>query len=194
MSWLKRGLVLLAVLIGVGLVYDLVRGNAAKERPNIVGKTLSGKTWSLADYRGRSPVLVNFFATWCGPCRLEFPRLVEIHQKYADRGLQVVLISPESLAVVRATDLTQAPLTILADGADIHKAYGVESIPHTILFDAGGQVVVEIPGYNEAAMDGIDQRLAQMMPRSAAGSRLGAGRPGTDFSPERRLKASSASR
>jgi thiol-disulfide isomerase/thioredoxin len=65
-----------------------------KPAPNFTLQDLSGNKVSLADYKGKA-VLINFWATWCGPCKLETPWLVELRQQYADKGFEILGISAE---------------------------------------------------------------------------------------------------
>jgi len=73
--------------------YEHKEGSASLKAPlDFVLKDVSGKDVRLADFKGQ-PVLINFWATWCGPCRLETPWFVEFSKKYKDQGLQIVGIS-----------------------------------------------------------------------------------------------------
>src|SRR5665213_2507103 len=60
-----------------------------KPAPSFTLKSVDGKTVSLADYKGKA-VLLNFWATWCGPCKLEMPWLIEMQKKYAAQGFTVL--------------------------------------------------------------------------------------------------------
>ena len=66
--------------------------NSRKPAPDFSLQALNGTPLSLSEYKGKV-VLVNFWATWCDPCRREIPRFVDLQNKYADRGLQIVGIS-----------------------------------------------------------------------------------------------------
>ncbi len=68
-----------------------LRGKAA---PAFTLKTVDGKTVSLSDYKGKA-VLLNFWATWCGPCKLEMPWLIDLQKKYAAQGFTVLGISED---------------------------------------------------------------------------------------------------
>ena len=96
---------------------------------------------SLADLRG-SAVLLEFWATWCGPCRAQIPHLNELHAQYADRGLVVLGVNfGEKQAVVEAFLKGNAmTYPIGFDGGGAQNAYGVRGIPHAFLIDPDGQV------------------------------------------------------
>lgn len=77
---------------------------AEAELPPFTVRTVSGEVIDLEDHIGKGVILVNFWATWCKPCRAEFPLLQELHETYAKDGLLVLAVSldgPESQAEVR---------------------------------------------------------------------------------------------
>lgn len=108
--------------------------------PELTWSTVSGKTESIYDLRGKV-VLVNFWATWCGPCRLELPMLSAMQARYADRGLEVVYLSLEDRKVVEPF-LRSHPLTgtaaWLEHAADYYQAG--KFFPITFLVARDGSV------------------------------------------------------
>jgi thiol-disulfide isomerase/thioredoxin len=90
----KLVLVVVAVsLIGIGL-YSMLRKHGTEHRPapDFNLPQLNGQNLQLSSYRGRV-VLLDFWATWCVPCRAEIPHFVELQQKYGDHGLQIIGVS-----------------------------------------------------------------------------------------------------
>jgi thiol-disulfide isomerase/thioredoxin len=106
----------------------------------------ANKLHSLADLRGH-PVLVNFWATWCPPCREEIPLLEKLQKRYASTGLKIVGIADDDPAKVKAY-VGKMPIgyqiLIAADGADkIARTMGLQLIglPASVMIDANGNVV-----------------------------------------------------
>ena len=111
-------------------------------------QTLDGKTVKLSDYRGK-PVLLNFWATWCGPCRSEMPYLQQINDSYSASGLVLLAVdideSPDTVKKFMA-DLNLS-LTVPMDvGKKVAKAYGITAIPSTFLIDKNGIIQQKILG------------------------------------------------
>jgi peroxiredoxin len=121
-----------------------------KRAPAFTLTSVEGKKVSLADYKGK-PVIINFWATYCGPCRLEMPWFEEFSHKYGAQGLSVLGIDDEdgvSPAQVKAA-AQKAGVTypILLDSQQNASAYGLgDYLPVTYYIDAKGNVVEQTPG------------------------------------------------
>lgn len=119
--------------------------------PPVSGPTLDGDELSLADLDG--PVLVNFWASWCGPCVREAPHLAAVAEQYADRGLHVVGVNvkDQSLANARSFERDHGiPYPSWHDeAASIAASFGgigPAALPSTILLDADHRVAVRLFG------------------------------------------------
>jgi peroxiredoxin len=113
-------------------------------------KDMNGVEVKLADLKGKV-VLLNFWATWCGPCRLEIPWFVELQQKYADQGFRVVGISvddpPEALPPFAKQFKINYPLVVGADRADVQTAYGpIFGVPMTFIIGRNGRICMKHVG------------------------------------------------
>lgn len=120
-----------------------------KQAPGFTLKTLDGKTVSLSDYKGKA-VLVNFWATWCGPCKLEMPWLIDLQKKYAAQGFTVLGISEDDGPAKNIADFATKmgvnyPVLIADD--QVSKAYGgIEYLPTSYYIGRDGKVVREVGG------------------------------------------------
>lgn len=129
-------------------------------------QTLDGKTVKLSDFRGKNPVLLNFWATWCGPCRFEMPFLQQINDAYSAKGLVVLAVDiNESPATIQKfmTELNLRLTVPIDTGTKVAKSYGITGIPSTFLIDKNGVIQQKVIGAfpNEAA---IEDALKTIMP------------------------------
>lgn len=109
------------------------------------GKTAAGGDFDWASYRGKV-VLVDFWATWCGPCVAELPNVKSLYQKYHDRGFEVVGVSldRDRQALDKFLAEKQIAWTTLHEAGGTHSAatlYGISSIPTMLLVGRDGKVV-----------------------------------------------------
>lgn len=104
-----------------------------------------GKLQSLSDYVGKGKyVLVDFWASWCGPCMQEIPNIVEVYKKYAGEQFDVlgVAVNDDPERSVGAVEKLQVPYPqIIGAGSQIPAIYGIQGIPHLILFAPDGTIV-----------------------------------------------------
>lgn len=142
---MTRPLILIAVLL-----FGSVAARAQSPKSTSLKLTdISGKRFSLADYRGKV-VLINFWATWCIPCRSEIPDLVKLQKQYGDQGLRIIGITypPENLTEVRRTMRKLRMNYRVAVGTSATKSLFTQSetLPVTIVIDRKGIVRGVIEG------------------------------------------------
>jgi peroxiredoxin/outer membrane lipoprotein-sorting protein len=120
--------------------------------PDFELKTLDGQRVRLGDLRGK-PVLLSFWASWCGPCRRELPDLVRLYGEFKDRGLFLAGINDEGKGTARRyAQKAGLTFTILDDsGEKVNRLYRVRSIPSTFLIDRDGKVVRFLSGAHDYA-------------------------------------------
>ena len=147
---MKKVFLLLLIII---LPSPVASGQDAEEAPALALKDLRGRAVRLGDYRGKV-VLLNFWATWCPPCRAEIPELVRWQKQFAGRGLQVVGVThpPERRARVRRFARRLGVNYPVALGTrKAARAFGVgEVLPVTIVIDREGRVRERILGLLDA--------------------------------------------
>jgi peroxiredoxin len=118
--------------------------DAKRQAADFTLADLHGKKWHLQDLRGKV-VLVNFWATWCPPCRKEMPDLQALYDKFKDQGFVVLAISDEDTAKVSpfiAERKIGYPI-LLDPGRKVNEAYIVEGIPKSFVYDRGGKLVAQ---------------------------------------------------
>jgi peroxiredoxin len=115
-----------------------------REHPEFTLKDLSGKTWTFAELRGKV-VLVNFWATWCPPCRKEMPDLETLYGRFGSKGLVVLGISDEEAAKVEPfIRERKVSFPVLLDpGRKVNEMFVVEGIPKSFVYDREGKLVAQ---------------------------------------------------
>jgi cytochrome c biogenesis protein CcmG/thiol:disulfide interchange protein DsbE len=125
-----------------------------KPAPAFTLEDLSGKKVSLASYKGKA-LLINFWATWCAPCKLETPWLVELREKYAPQGFEVLGVSADDIdrgdpqklndekrAIGRFVQQMHMSYPVLIDADSISKPYGgLDDLPTSFFVDRDGTVI-----------------------------------------------------
>ena len=115
-----------------------------REHPQFALQDLSGKTWTFAELRGKV-VLVNFWATWCPPCRKEMPDLETLYERFNSKGLVVLAISDEEAAKVEPfIRERKVSFPVLLDpGRKVNEMFVVEGIPKSFVYDREGKLVAQ---------------------------------------------------
>lgn len=126
------------------------RKNTEVAQLNFALKDLNGHEVRLSDFKGK-PILINFWATTCGPCRLETPELVDLAAKYKDRGLTILGISisdtPEDMRTFAQEFKIPYPLLVGDGREDVQDALGLgQNIPMTVFVTAAGMVYGRLEG------------------------------------------------
>lgn len=125
-------------------VAQLEADDAKRQTIDFTLTDLQGKNWHLRDLQGKV-VLVNFWATWCPPCRKEMPDLDSLYNKYKDQGFVVLAISDEETAKVSpfiAEHKISYPV-LLDPGDKVSNNFVVQGIPKTFVYDRSGKMVAQ---------------------------------------------------
>lgn len=142
-------------------------GMEGQMAPDFVLKSSSGENLRLSEYRG-DVVMINFWATWCGPCRQEMPLLDELYARYQPVGFNLlgVNIDDDSQRAMRMVDELGIRFPVLFDERkEVSELYNVEAMPATILVDREGNVRYVHhgykPGYEDRYLDQIRSLLRE---------------------------------
>ncbi len=123
---------------------QLEKADSARQNADFTLLDIEGESWHLKDLHGKV-ILVNFWATWCPPCRKEMPDLEALFEKYKSKGLIVMSISDETEAKVKPF-VDQQHITypvILDTGRKVHEQFQVEGIPKSFVYDREGNLVAQ---------------------------------------------------
>jgi thiol-disulfide isomerase/thioredoxin len=178
-----KGKVLVGAVLAVALVAGLYLVNQYWIRPALRTQAMNngdhplapalsltditGKKLDLADYKGKVVVL-DFWATWCGPCRIEIPGLIELQNKYANQGFSVIGISldDESDPVVQFYKDLRMNYPVAVGNQRLAELYGgVLGLPTTFVIGRDGRIYAKHMGATDASvMEGEVQQLLAMSP------------------------------
>ena len=132
---------------------------------------LDGKKVSLAELKGK-PVVVNFWATWCAPCKLEMPWFEEFHKKYEGQGLVILGLAADDAGKKTIGDTAHklgVTYPVLLTDDKVTEAYGgVDYLPESFYVDRGGKVLIETAGMSDG-QGGKDQIEANIKKLIAEG-------------------------
>jgi len=139
----------LAALLAMGLSVPVGAVTIQDTAPDFTLKSLEGSNLRLEEYRGQV-VLINFWASWCGPCRQEMPLLDRLHQRYVDTGFAVLGINVEGEVAPAQELIDKVPVTfpvLIDEGQLVSELYKLEAMPSTVVVDRDGVVRYIHRGY-----------------------------------------------
>lgn len=158
------GFILVAAVIGMQLARQNQTQPTSGPAPDFSLTTFSGDTFRLTEQRGKV-VVINFWASWCGPCRDEAPILQSVWQRYRDQGVVLVGVAyldidQDSRAFIDEFGITYPNGPDI--GTRISETYRIQGVPETFVLDQNGQIVEFIiapvqPGQLDAVLDRILQ-------------------------------------
>lgn len=173
---MKRCTVLVAV-VAVALATAGWAQEAPPPFPNLEFRTLTmDRTFDLESLRG-SPVLITFWASWCGPCRVELPELEELHEELGPEGFELVTVNMDHYTAQAQRFLAAMKLDIPT--YRIHPKQmmelGVNAIPTSVLIGPDGEVAGLYEGYAPGVVKEVRRRVLEMLgePETAAPDRDG---------------------
>jgi thiol-disulfide isomerase/thioredoxin len=161
-----RRIVPIAFTLGaLALSMPSITASTSKPTPNVAVHTADGVTVRLADYKGKV-VLIDFWASWCPPCKTSFPALDMLYRAYQAKGLEVLAVNLDERRQDADTFLDAHPhrLTVLYDPKGVSpQAFGVKGMPSSFLIDRAGNIRFTHMGYSGNVDDSYRQEIAQLL-------------------------------
>jgi len=158
-----RPLALAALLAASGWAGAAVTPSAAA--PDFTLTSLGGTNLRLQEQRG-SVVMINFWATWCGPCRVEMPHLSRLYEKYRASGFTVLAINidedPHKAARLAAQLGMRFPV-LMDTEKKVSRLYDLSTMPSTVLIDRDGRVRYITRGYRDGYEETYDKQIRELL-------------------------------
>lgn len=159
--WLRAGVAATALGLWPACMAEREVPSAGTPSLDFVLKDMDGNDVRLADFKGR-PILINFWATWCPPCKAEIPWFIEFAEKYRDKNLAVIGVSvddaPEDIRKFAEEYKVNYPMLVGLGQDEFREAYDASAvIPVSWLIKADGSVFAKVTGIH--AKDWFDEKI-----------------------------------
>lgn len=169
-----HSIMLLRCLFSLILVISVIPSYAVEadefapivDLPQLKGDKAGSKT-NLLEHKGKL-IYLDFWASWCGPCRQSFPFLQEIRNKYADQGFEVVAVNVDTNLAPALRFLEKFPVNypiLLDHSAEKAQAYSVQGLPTAYLINQRGQIIYKHLGFKEKDKQWIIALIEQNLPK-----------------------------
>jgi peroxiredoxin len=158
--FLKQTAMALVLLAGTAFAAD-----AGGPAPSFTLAALTGQQAALSQYKGQV-VMVNFWATWCGPCQQEMPLLDQMYKKYKPAGFTLIGVNVDKEAPPVRELMARKPVSfpVLLDPANqVSKAYHVDEMPSSVLIDRKGEIRYIHRGYRPGDENEYQDRIRQLI-------------------------------
>ena len=143
----------------------LQNANAGQTIPDFTLPTLSNDSVQLSAHKGEV-VYVDFWATWCPPCRKSFPWMEQMHRKYKDAGLKIIAVSIDGDKAAIQSFLNSNPVsfTVAHDkGGKIADSFGLQGMPTSYLIDRKGVLHYTHAGFRESDKDVLESHIKSLL-------------------------------
>jgi len=150
------------------LSHELTRLSTPIEAPAFQLEDMDGEKYSLESYRGKV-VILNFWATWCPPCRREIPSMEALHQAFKDEAFAILAINEWETEDHVFAFMGQLPVEpgfpILFDlDSEVAQSFGVKGLPTTLLLDAQGKIVYRAVGGRDFDHPEVKRIIRELLP------------------------------
>nr|WP_297348846.1 TlpA disulfide reductase family protein [uncultured Glaciecola sp.] len=162
-QWIMTSAVALALIFAsIGAIAKPTSGELS---PDFTLKSRDGGNIKLSEQRGNI-VLVNFWASWCGPCREELPAFEKLYQEYQDLGVEILAVNVDSEAEkanVLLDDIEVSFPVLFDTSGEVSQLYDVSAMPTTVLVDRDGNVRLLHPGYRKGDEKKYEKAIKMLM-------------------------------
>jgi cytochrome c biogenesis protein CcmG, thiol:disulfide interchange protein DsbE len=159
-----------AIILATALAIPaLTIADASKPAPDFSLPGLKQPNVKLADYKGKA-VYLDFWASWCGPCRKSFPWMNQMQEKYGKDGFEVVAINVDAKRADAEKFLTEVPanFTIAFDSeGSTPKSYAVKGMPTSMLIDAKGNITYVHTSFREEQAAEMEAKIKDLIPKKS---------------------------
>jgi peroxiredoxin len=162
MNWIRTILVTAALSLCAG---QALAANTSGPAPDFTLKSQTGENIKLSELRGQV-VMINFWASWCGPCRQEMPLLDQIYQHYEPMGFTLLGVNVEEDSTAANKVLKEIPVSfpVLFDNkSQVSESYKVRAMPSTVLIDRDGKMRYLHEGYRPGYEDEYQQQVRELI-------------------------------
>ena len=162
---IKAARALLAIATALAWARGALGADPGERAPAFALPNAAGETLALERLRGQV-VYVDFWASWCGPCRRSFPWMNEMNRKYAAKGLAIVAINVDKKRADAERFLAQIPaeFTVVFDAPGaVPAAYAVKGMPSSYLIDANGRVAVVEQGFRDESRAVLEEKIRALL-------------------------------
>uniref|UniRef100_A0A7V3ZV10 TlpA family protein disulfide reductase n=1 Tax=candidate division WOR-3 bacterium TaxID=2052148 RepID=A0A7V3ZV10_UNCW3 len=126
-------------------------------------ETLEGEKIDLKNYKGRV-ILMDFWATWCPPCRAAIPHLIDLYQKYQNKNFAVLGIGlDEKEALKKMKEELNIPYPIFIGNNEMAKFYQISAIPTLVLINKKGSIAYKEVGFSEEGIKNLESKILEML-------------------------------
>lgn len=168
--WVRR-IIFLVLIIALGFaIYQATSKQTKKpqvgeEAPDFKLTTLDGKEVQLSEMRGKA-VMLNFWGTWCPPCRTEMPAMQKIYEKYKSKGFEILAVNIAETDIAVSNFAHQYKLTFpipMDRNKEVVRLYKIGPLPSSIFIDAQGKITQVIEGPLDTSQ--LELYVNQILPR-----------------------------
>jgi peroxiredoxin len=146
-------LMLLVITLPLSVLFSCSPGkDSGDTAPDFALASLDGQEIRLSNYRGKV-VILDFWATWCQPCRLELPHFIEMYHEFGDQGVEIIGVSLDRISSREVASFVKEwkiPYVVVMGTGEVVNSYGgIRGIPTTFIIDKSGKICRKYVGYRK---------------------------------------------